>query len=160
MTEQNLANFNLNAFLTTLWGKVLAVLAACTLFFGVTAELFSIYRSWQDSQIAANQIYKSKAEQCSARSKNLIDSVPMNQLGPAMEALARDCDPNYAARTKCDEQYEKILHNFERDWDNGTTNTALFDKNITDFKAKCPITDATRNATAAMLARIKAKTSR
>ncbi len=38
-------------------------------------------------------VEKTKAEACSAKAKNILDSVPMNRIGEAVELLAKECAP-------------------------------------------------------------------
>ena len=66
---------------------------------------YAAWQEWQQhivsqTEIAASQARKIKAEECSARMKMITDTIAPQNWGPAMEQYNRDCDPTYAARTK------------------------------------------------------------
>jgi hypothetical protein len=83
-------------FFATLWGRILTVLAALAMLLGIGAEALSIYRSWQDSQIATNNIIKSRAEACLAAAKAIAESSSPTDWGKANKRIQAVCDPDHA----------------------------------------------------------------
>ncbi len=114
------------AFFATARGKLISALAVVALVLGIVAEGVSIYRNIRETHTATEvsinsdarqdaEAKKAKAEQCSAQSKALIDTVPMNRLPEALEALQRECDPTYAAHaTDCDKRFYAIIADLEK----------------------------------------------
>jgi hypothetical protein len=68
---------------------LVTVILALQLLFLV--EVLPTIRGTQDVELNRYLIQKAKAEACSARSKAMLDTVPMNQLGEASAKLAREC---------------------------------------------------------------------
>jgi uncharacterized protein YecT (DUF1311 family) len=122
------------------------------------------YAAWQEwrqhvisaTEIAAANAKKAHAEECSARIKAIIDSVPMNKILEATDIVQRDCDPTYAARTEdCDKKFQAILNDIDHmDGSDPTALSAMTDK-VNKHKSECVITDEQREAAAT-----KAKKSR
>ncbi len=140
----------IGGFLSSVWGKTLSILAAITMVGGIAAEGLSIFRNWQDSQIAANKILESKAEQCAKRARYVVDFVPMNQWGAANAAIDRDCNPNYAERTKkCAAKFTTLLAQ-ARDLDSLLAE-------VKSYKTDCDFSDEQRTAVMARMAEVTPK---
>lgn len=121
------------------------------------------YAAWQEwnqhiisaTEIAQSQARKIRAEECSARMKAIIDTVPMNQVVEATEIVQRDCDPTYAARTAaCSAKFNAILDSF------ATLSADQFKAKIDEHKKTCVITDADRQAATAKIAVIEEQKKR
>jgi hypothetical protein len=113
------------------------------------------YAAWQEwnqhiisaTQIAEIQARKIKAEECSARMKAIIDTVPVNQLAAASEIVQRDCDPTYAQRTaECSTKFSAILDSA------GTLSDDEFKAKVEQHTQTCVITDADRQAATTKIA--------
>lgn len=108
-----------------------------------------------EAEKMTNDALKSKAEQCSARIKAIIDSVPMNRIDEATEIIQRDCDPTYAARTKaCAERFRKMMDTFVTDSGDKVKT------NLEGYKKDCRITDEQRAAIEVKIKEIQAEAER
>ena len=66
------------AFFATLWGKILAVLAAITMVVGIYVEIVAAWRGTNDAFISSINVQRSKAEACSARVKFNAEAAPLH----------------------------------------------------------------------------------
>jgi hypothetical protein len=116
------------------------------------------YAAWQEwnqhiisaTEIAQSQARKIRAEECSARMKAIVDTVPVNQINAAAEIVQRDCDPTYAQRTAaCSAKFNAILDSF------ATLSTDEFKAKVEEHKQTCVITDADRQGATAKIAAIE-----
>jgi hypothetical protein len=113
---------------------------------------FAAWQEWNQHIISATaiadaQVRKTRAEECSARSKAILDTVPMNKLGEAYGQLEKDCDPTYAQRTAaCTAKFKAILDLVS------TSSTDEIKAKIEAHKKECAITDADREAAKAKFA--------
>jgi hypothetical protein len=105
---------------------------------------FAAWQEWQQHIISATaiadaQVRKIRAEECSARSKAILDTVPMGKLGEAYQQLEKDCDPTYAQRTAaCSAKFKTLLDSVS------TQSADEFKAKIEEHKKTCTITDADR----------------
>jgi hypothetical protein len=115
------------------------------------------YAAWQEwnqhiisaTRIAEIQASKIKAEECSARMKAIVDTVPVNQLGAAAEIVQRDCDPTYAQRmAECGAKFNAIIDSF------ATLSVDELKAKIEKHKETCTISDADRQAATTKIAAI------
>jgi len=115
--------------------------------------VFAGWQEWQQHIIAAtaiadSQARKIRAEECSARMKAAIDTMPMDQLmNGGADSIQKDCDPTYAARAKaCDDKFQTVLATIEtldlKDKDPGTTIKTSIEK----YKSECTVTNAQQAA--------------
>ena len=113
------------------------------------------YAAWQEwnqhiisaTAIAESQARKIRAEECSARIKAIIDTVPMSQIAEATEIVQRDCDPTYAQRTAaCSAKFNAILDSVS------TLSADEVKAKIEEHKTTCVITDADRELARAKIA--------
>jgi uncharacterized protein YecT (DUF1311 family) len=115
------------------------------------------YAAWQEwnqhiisaTEIAAIQARKLHAEECSARVESAAKNMRIKDSldGYSNEALARDCDPNYAQRTACEAQFKAIFAPIAtfRSFDSRLGPfTDTLESKLTNYRAECPITDANR----------------
>jgi tetratricopeptide (TPR) repeat protein len=122
------------------------------------------YAGWQEWQqhiisataIADSEVRKRHAEECSARMKNVLDTVPMDKIVEATEIIQRDCDPTYAARARdCDTKFQAILDEITQ----ANMSDADKGKQITDkiaaHRASCIVTDEQRKLAADRIAAIE-----
>jgi tetratricopeptide (TPR) repeat protein len=116
------------------------------------------YAAWQEwsqhiisaTEIAQSQARKIRAEECSARMKAIVDTVPVNQINAAAEIVQRDCDPTYAQRTAaCSAKFNAILDSY------ATLSVDEFKAKVEEHKQTCVITDADRQAATAKIAAIE-----
>jgi hypothetical protein len=113
---------------------------------------FAAWQEWNQHIISATaiadaQVRKIRAEECSARSKAILDTVPMNKLDGAYGQLAKDCDPTYAQRTAaCSAKFKAILDSVS------TSSTDEIKAKTEAHKKECTITDADREAATAKFA--------
>jgi hypothetical protein len=80
----------------------------------VAVLAYAVRQEWEQhiisqTEIAAITARKLRAEECSARSKAIIDSVPMNQIGEAVAELAKDCAPQPTPEEKAKEEKREQL---------------------------------------------------
>jgi hypothetical protein len=116
------------------------------------------YAAWQEwnqhiisaTQIAEIQARKIKAEECSARMKAIVDTVPVSQLNAAAEIVQRDCDPTYAQRmAECSGKFKTLLDSVP------TLSPDEINARTDQYTQTCPITDADREAVRAKLAALE-----
>lgn len=99
------------AFFATLWGKILAVLAATTMIVGIYVEIVAAWRGTNDAIIASSNVVKAKAEACSARVKLNAETAPR----PADDAYAMEWDRRNAEFVKdCVGEQAKQAHESDR----------------------------------------------
>jgi TPR repeat protein len=143
--------------------------AAAMLVFKVAVIAVLAYAGWQEwhqhiisaTEIADSQARKIRAEECSARIKAIIDSVPINKLGEATEIVQRDCDPTYAARAKtCDDRFQVILNDIDHMDGNDPAALNAMTEKIKEHKSECVITDAQSQAAAEKAAKFRTESDK
>ncbi len=126
------------------------VSAAAMLVFKVAVISVLAYAGWQEwhqhiisaTEIADSQARKIKAEECSARIKAIIDTVPMNKIAEATEIVQRDCDPTYAAReAQCDARSKAIVSDLDHLKPGDNEGVSRVVKQVDGFKEDCQITE-------------------
>ena len=131
--------------------------AAASLVVKAIVILVLSYAAWQEwqqhiiyaTETAASQARKIRAEECSARIKAIIDTVPMNRVAEATEIVQRDCDPTYAQRTAaCSAKFKALVESIP------TLPPDKFKAKIEEHQKSCVITDADRELAQAKLAEI------
>jgi len=115
---------------------------------------FAAWQEWRQHIISATaiadaEVRKRHAEECSARSKALIDTVPMNELHRAYQQLEKDCDPTYAERTAaCSVKFKALVDSIS------ILSPDEFKAKIEEHTKGCVITDADRELARAKMAEI------
>jgi hypothetical protein len=134
--------------------------AAASLVVKAIVILVLSYAAWQEwqqhiiyaTETAASQARKIRAEECSARIKAIIDTVPMSRVAEATEIVQRDCDPTYAQRTAaCSAKFKALVDALP------TLSPDDFKAKIDEHKNGCVITDADRELAQAKLAEIESE---
>lgn len=124
------------------------------------------YAGWQEwnqhiisaTAIADAEVRKRHAEECSARMKAMIDTVPMNKLLDASDLLERDCDPTYAARAKaCDERFQSLLGEVDQMKSGDPEGQKAVLAKVQQHKNECTVTEAQRQQAAAKMAKFQAR---
>lgn len=112
------------------------------------------YAGWQEWQqhiinqtkIQEAEVGKRKAEECSARAKVIMDTVPLNKVSEAMAVVQRDCDPTFASRAaKCEAGYQELLADAEHVTESEDKLNALLKKSNT-YQEGCTLTQAQLDA--------------
>lgn len=122
---------------------------------------FAAWQEWNQhiisaTEIAAIQARKLHAEECSARIKSILDSVPMNKVTEAIDIVQRDCDPTYAERAKaCDAKFQAFLNDIDHMTVSDPDSEKRMADRVTQFHSECTLTDAQRRTLAVKSASLK-----
>jgi hypothetical protein len=138
--------------------------AGATASLAVKAVVIAVlgYAGWQEwsqhiisaTAIADAEVRKRHAEECSARMKAMLDTVPMSKLPEATDLLQRDCDPTYAARAKaCDERFQALLDEVDHLKGNDPEAQKALLAKVEQHKHECTVTEAQRQQAAAKSAK-------
>lgn len=125
-------------------GSLFSLLAK-TAVIGVLA--YAGWQEWQQHIVSATAISQAEAkkrhaEECSARMKMIVDTVPMNKWPEATADYERDCDPTYAARAqRCEGKYKEILSDVDRIGSSDEEFKAIL-KRLETYKEDCKLNAA------------------
>ncbi len=108
------------------------------------------YAGWQEWQqhivsataIAESESRKRHAEECSARSKMIGDTIPIERWAEAMPQYLKDCDPTYAERTKrCDARFQSMMGDIDgMNWNNAASLKKISDE-LSSYRSACTMTE-------------------
>jgi tetratricopeptide (TPR) repeat protein len=127
--------------------------AAVMLVFKVAVIAVLAYAGWQEwrqhiiseTEIAASQARKIRAEECTARVESAAKNMRVSDLEKGIysnDELARDCDPNYAAReAQCDARSKAIVSDLDKLKPGDNEGVSRLMKQVNEFKGDCRITE-------------------